>query len=227
MPKHIKLELLKILPVHTSLVVMYGATEASARLTYVPPGMLRAKIDSIGIPISGVRMSVLTVDGSVQGQGEIGELVAQGDNIMTGYFRDGDSTRKALDANGYHTGDLGYRDEDGFFYVTGRKDNQLKVGGHRINPQEIEDVIIESGQAIECVIFGIPDPLLGHRLEGLVIPARQAADVVTDILKYCSRRLPKHKVPESLMLIDVIPKNSSGKIDRTESVRLFNSLRKD
>jgi len=227
MPKHIKLELLKILPVHTRLVVMYGATEASARLTYVPPEMLRAKIDSIGIPISGVRMSVLSTDGAVLGPGEIGELVAQGDNIMTGYFRDGDSTRKALDANGYHTGDLGYRDGDGFFYVTGRKDSQLKIGGHRINPQEIEDVIIESGQAVECVIFGIPDPLLGHRLEGFVIPARQAADVVTDILKYCSGRLPKHKIPESLMLVDVIPKNSSGKIDRTESVRLFNSLRKD
>jgi long-chain acyl-CoA synthetase len=227
MPKHIKLELLKILPAHTRLVIMYGATEASARLTFVPPEKLSEKIDSIGIPISGVRMSVLSADGTVLGPGEIGELVARGDNIMTGYYRDGASTRNVLDTHGYHTGDLGFRDEDGFFYVTGRKDSQLKIGGHRINPQEIEDVIIESGQAAECVIFGIPDPLLGHRLEGFVIPARPAADVVTDILKFCRARLPKHKVPESLMLIDAIPKNSSGKIDRNESVRLFNDLKKD
>jgi long-chain acyl-CoA synthetase len=227
MPKHVKLELLKILPPHTKLVVMYGATEASARLSYVPPDLLLSKIDSIGKPILGVTMNVLSAGGVVLGPNEVGELAARGENIMIGYYRDEESTKKVLDRNGYHTGDLGYRDDDGFFYVTGRKDSQLKVGGHRINPQEIEDVIIESGQAIECIIFGIPDPLLGHRLEGFVVPARKNLDVVTNILRFCSGRLPKHKIPESLLLIDAIPKNSSGKLDRNESVRLFNSLKKD
>jgi acyl-CoA synthetase (AMP-forming)/AMP-acid ligase II len=227
MPKSIKLELMRVLPAHTRLVVMYGATEASARLTYVPPDMLRAKIDSIGVPIPGVRMSVLSAEGAVLGPGETGELVAQGDNIMAGYYRDEGSTKKVLDRHGYHTGDLGYRDEDGYFFVTGRKDNQLKVGGHRVNPQEIEEVIVESGYAVECIVFGIPDPLLGHRLEGLVVPTDRPADAVTDILKYCSEKLPKHKVPESLALVESIPKNSSGKLDRNESIRLFNKLKKE
>jgi len=227
MPKHLKLELLKILPAHTKLVIMYGATEASARLTYVPPEKLRDKIDSIGIPISGVSLSVLSACGAVLGPGETGELVARGDNIMIGYYRDEEATRKVLDSDGYHTGDLGYRDEDGYFYVTGRIDSQLKVGGHRIDPQEIEDVIMESGKAVECVVFGVPDSLLGLHLEGFFVPVERRADVESDILKYCREKLPKHKIPESLTIIVDIPKTSSGKIDRGEAVRLFQSLKED
>jgi long-chain acyl-CoA synthetase len=225
LPKHIKLELMKILPSHTQLYIMYGATEASARLTYVPPEILRTKIDSIGKPISGVTMDIMAADGTVLGPGEIGELVARGDNIMVGYYKDDETTKSVLDKDGYHTGDLGYRDKDGFFYITGRKDNQLKVGGHRINPQEIEDIIIESGYAIECIIFGIPDPLLGQRLAGFVVPIQPATNPVTKILKYCVAKLPKYKIPESLMLADAIPKNSIGKPDRQESIRLFNKLK--
>ena len=225
MARHIKLELMRVLPSHTQLYIMYGATEASARLTYVPPESLRSKIDSIGKPISGVTMSVLSDGGEALEPGNPGELVAKGPNIMLGYYKDIESTRKVLDENGYHTGDFGYRDEDGFFYVTGRKDNQLKVGGHRINPQEVEDTIIASGLAIECIVFGIPDSLLGHKLSGLVVPVRQTPDIGNNILRYCSTQLPKYKIPESLLLVDAIPKNSNGKLDRSESIRLFDRLR--
>ena len=221
MPRHVKLELLKTLPTHARLVVMYGATEASARLTYVPPERLEAKIDSIGIPIAGVTMSVMSPEGKILGSGETGELVARGENIMLGYYKDEEATKKVLDEHGYHTGDLGYRDVGGFFYVTGRKDDQIKVGGHRINPQEIEDTIVESGLAAECLVFGIPDSLQGQRLAGLVVPIRKTADTIEDILKYCGAKLPKFKVPGSLLLAEAIPKTSSGKPDRAGSVRLF------
>lgn len=221
MPRHVKLELLKTLPTHARLVVMYGATEASARLTYVPPERLEAKIDSIGIPIAGVTMSVMSPEGKILGPGETGELVARGENIMLGYYKDEEATKRVLDTQGYHTGDLGYRDEDGFLYVTGRIDDQLKVGGHRVNPQEIEDTIVESGLAAECLVFGIPDPLQGQRLAGLVVPIRKTADTVEGILKYCGAKLPKFKVPGSLLLVEAIPKTSSGKPDRARSVRLL------
>lgn len=221
MPRHVKLELLKTLPTHTRLVIMYGATEASARLTYVPPERLEAKIDSIGIPIAGVTMSVMSPEGRILGPGENGELVARGENIMLGYYKDEEATKRVLETHGYHTGDLGYRDESGFLYVTGRKDDQLKVGGHRVNPQEIEDTIVESGLAAECLVFGIPDPLQGQRLAGLVVPIRKTADTIEGILKYCGAKLPKFKVPGSLLLVEAIPKTSSGKPDRARSVRLL------
>jgi long-chain acyl-CoA synthetase len=221
MPRHVKLELLKILPRHTQLVVMYGATEASARLTYVPAGRLRSKIDSIGKPISGVTIDVLSPEGNVLEPGETGELVARGDNIMLGYYRDEEATKKALDRHGYHTGDRGYRDDEGFLYVTGRKDEQIKVGGHRINPREIEDTIAESGLAIESIVFTNPDSLIEDKLVGMAVPIREAADTVRNILAYCHKKLAKYKVPESLLLVDAIPKNSSGKLDRSKSLSLY------
>ena len=100
---------------------MYGATEASARLTYVPPERLAAKIDSIGIPIPGVGMRVLTPEGREAAPGETGKLVASGDNIMLGYYRDAEATEAALDGGAYRTGDLGYRDEEGFLSSPGGK----------------------------------------------------------------------------------------------------------
>ena len=221
MPKHIKLELIKILPSHTRLFIMYGATEASARLTYVPPERLGSKLDSIGMPISGVTMKVLSPEGKVLGPGEIGELVAQGDNIMLGYYKDVEGTKRVLDHNGYHTGDLGYVDEEGFFYVTGRKDDQIKVGGHRLNPREIEDIVIESGQAVECIIFAIEDAIMGHRLAGLVVPIRETSETRRTILDYCYQKLPKYKVPASLLMVETIPKNSTGKPDRPKSLELY------
>ena len=221
MPARIKLELLKALPEHTRLFIMYGATEASARLTCVPPDRLPAKIDSIGLPVSGVTMSVMSAGGRELGPGETGELVASGPNIMIGYFRDEEGTRRVLDAHGYHTGDLGYRDADGYFFVTGRRDDQLKVGGHRVDPRTVEDAIVESGLAVECIVFGVADPLQGQRLAALVVPIRRAEDTVRDILKFCAGKLPKFQVPAALRLVEAIPKTSSGKPDRARSVSIF------
>ena len=193
MPRHIKLELLKILPRQTQLVIMYGATEASARLTYVPPEKLKSKIDSIGIPISGVEIEVLSPEGKEMKAGTVGELVARGANIMLGYYKDKAGTRAALDQHGYHTGDLGFYDEDGFLFLTGRIDDQIKIGGHRINPQDIEDVVIDSGLAIECIIFPIPDAYQDLRLGGLAVPVRETDGTATKILDYCYRKLPKYQ----------------------------------
>ena len=221
MPRHVKLQLLKVLPEHARLVIMYGATEASARLTYVPPERLNSKIDSIGIPIAGVTIRVMSPKGKILGPGETGEMVAQGENIMLGYYRDKEATQKAIDKYGFHTGDLGFRDEDGFLFLTERKDDQLKVGGHRLNPREIEDIVVESSQVVECIIFAIEDAILGLKLAGLVVPIRETAETQRAILSHCYRKLPKYKVPASLLMVENIPKNSSGKPDRLKSMELY------
>ena len=166
-------------------------------------------------------MAVISPDGRPLGPGEAGEIVARGDNIMLGYFRDEEATRAVLDARGYHTGDLGYRDEDGYYYVTGRKDEQLKVGGRRLDPQEIEDAIVESGLAVESLVFGVADPLRGTRLAGLMVPIEEAENTVEATLEHCAARLPKFKVPVDLRLVAAIPRRGSGKPDRTQAVRIF------
>lgn len=225
MPRAIKLALLDALPPHTRLVVMYGATEASARLTYLPPESLRAKIDSIGRPIPGVTMEVLSPAGDVLGPGETGELVARGENIMLGYFRDEAATRKVLDRHGYHTGDLGHADADGFLYVTGRKDSQVKVDGHRVDLQEIEEVLIGSGRAMECLVFAVPDADGDLILEGVVVPREAGPGSMEPILSHCRAKLPKYKVPRALYPVDEIPKTSSGKPDRAAALRLLRDRR--
>jgi acyl-CoA synthetase (AMP-forming)/AMP-acid ligase II len=218
--RHTKEELLKALPEHTKMFVMYGATEASARLTYVEPERIREKIDSIGIPIPHVTMRVLDEKGLELPTGETGELVASGANIMLGYWKDPDASAKALSRNGYHTGDMGYQDEDGYFHVVGRKDNQLKVGGHRVDPQEIEDALISTELVIEVAVLGLEDTLAGHRLVALTVPIDMST-TERDILLRCSRQLPRHKLPGEIRFVKSLPKNSSGKTDRGACTEMF------
>ena len=115
MPRPLKEELRKILPAHTQIYVMYGATEAGARLSYLEPDRFLDKMESIGKAIPGVELRVMDEEGLEVPCGQIGELVASGENIMQGYWKDPEATKKALVKNGYHTGDMCYQDKEGFF----------------------------------------------------------------------------------------------------------------
>ena len=220
MSRQIKEKLRQVLPKHTKIYIMYGATEASARLTYLEPDRFEDKINSIGKPIPGVTIRVLDAEGRKVPNGRIGELVGDGPNIMQGYWKDARATARVLDHNGYHTGDSGYQDEEGYFYIEGRKDNLLKVGGHRINPQEIEDALMETGLVIEAAVLGIPDALLGHKLIAVAAP-KNGNCTPNLILGECAERLPRYKLPSQVKLVRALPKSTSGKIDRTKCLKLI------
>jgi acyl-CoA synthetase (AMP-forming)/AMP-acid ligase II len=219
MARRIKTELRETLPEHTDIVIMYGATEASARLTYLDPKYFDSKKDSIGRAIPGVSLKLVGANGGKVGPGQKGELVASGANIMQGYWKDEEATARVLKNDGYHTGDIGYQDKDGFFYLTGRDDNLIKSGGHRINPQEIEDHIMDTGLVVEVAVVGIPDPLLGLKLAALVEP-KDKKNTSEDILKKCAQYLPKYKLPAQIAFVRSLPKKASGKIDREKCVNL-------
>ncbi len=212
MSRQIKEELLRVLPDHTSLYVMYGATEASARLTILEHESLKARIDSIGRPIAGVTLRVLDEQGRDVAVGETGELVAAGPNIMQGYWKDSVHSANVLDRNGYHTGDLGYRDHDGYYFVVGRKDNLLKVGGHRINPREIEEILMGTGLLVEVAVVGVPDRLLGQRLIAVATPVEKTC-TEQELLNRCLKQLPRYKLPSEIKFVDALPKISNAKID--------------
>ena len=135
--------LLDELPPHIRLFVMYGQTEASARLSYVPPERLREKLGSIGIAIPGVTLTIRDEHGRECAPGEVGEVVAAGENLMQGYWNDPAETALVLKDDGLHTGDLGRKDDDGFIFLVDRIKNMIKVGANRVSPREIEDVIAE------------------------------------------------------------------------------------
>lgn len=219
MPRQLKVELRQALPPHTDIYIMYGATEASARLSCLAPERFADKLDSIGKPIAGVSMRVRNKSGREVPPGEIGELVGSGPNIMMGYWNDPEGTRKVLDSNGYHTGDMGYQDEEGYIFLTGRKDNLLKVGGHRINPQEVEDALMTTRLLMEVAVVGIPDDLLGNRLVAIAAPIENDCNE-NQILSDCAQLLPKYKLPSEIKLVGTLPKNANGKIDRTRCLEL-------
>ena len=214
MSRVIKEELRQVLPAHTDIYIMYGATEASARLSYLEPERFKEKIDSVGKAIPGVALKVLNEKGEEVPEGQVGELVAAGSNIMMGYWKNPGATAKALLDGWYHTGDQAFRDEQGFFYVVGRKDDLIKVGGHRVNPQEIEDTLMESGMFVEAVVVGVPDELLGNKLVILAVPTNGEGSK-NKVFVYCADKFPKYKIPSDVKFTHALPKKTSGKIDRT------------
>ena len=220
MSRQIKQELRRALPAHTLIYIMYGATEASARLSYLDPAEFDRKIDSIGKAIPGVTLRVLDENGTEMPVGQVGELAASGANIMQGYWKDPATSARVLDHNGYHTGDLAYIDDEGYFYLVGRKDNLLKISGHRVNPQEIEDVIMDSGLIVEVAVLGEPDQMKGNSLVAVAVPIRDDCEA-SDILQHCAARLPRYKVPDRIVSVRALPKKLTGKIDRAKCRELI------
>lgn len=223
MARAIKERLRESLPAHTEIVIMYGATEAAARLSFLDPSRFPDKMDSIGKAVPGVTLLVLKEDGNTAAVGEVGELVARGSNMMQGYWKNPEATKKVYVDGWYHTGDQAYTDEEGFIFLVGRKDDLLKVGGHRLNPQEIEDAILSSGMFVEAVVLGIPDELLGNRLVTLGVPANGDC-TSSDVLGFCAKALPRFKVPSEVRFVRALPKKASGKIDRTACREIYGQV---
>jgi acyl-CoA synthetase (AMP-forming)/AMP-acid ligase II len=196
------------------LYVMYGATEASARISYLPPERLRDKLGSIGIPIPQVSLTVRNDDGDEMEPFIEGNICANGPNIMQGYWHDAKETAKAIKPWGLVTGDLGYRDDEGFFFLTGRKKQMLKIGGERVSPKEIEDSIIESHLIHEAAVIGMPDELLGEVPVAFIVPIDDKAFCVDDLAAHLRTRLAGHKQPRKFNLLKGLPKKPSGKIDK-------------
>jgi long-chain acyl-CoA synthetase len=194
--------------------VMYGATEASARLCYLAPEHLERKLGSIGRPIPNVEMQVIREDGRPAGPGEVGELVARGANIALGYWNSPDETAERFSRHAFRTGDLAYADDDGFLFIVGRLHDMIKVGAHRVGAKEIEDVLCEHPGVHEAAVVGAVHDLLGEAPVAFVSPRTGASLTEVDVQHFCKERLAPHKVPVRVLLRSELPKMGMGKTDR-------------
>jgi acyl-CoA synthetase (AMP-forming)/AMP-acid ligase II len=193
--------------------VMYGQTEATARLSYLPPSELKRKLGSIGKGIPGVLLKVVNENGEQVKPGETGEIIAQGENIMPGYFMDEEATKHALKNGWLHTGDIATVDEEGYIYIQSRKKEIIKVRGIRISPKEIEEVIVTYPGVIDCTIQAESDEITGESIKAIVyINEAELANFSEEQIKqHCAKNLTAYKIPQKVIFDTKLSFNNAGK----------------
>ena len=198
------------------LYIMYGATEASARLSYLEPDDLPRKWGSIGKAIPNVELFVADSHGRPLPVGEQGEIVARGANIMQGYWNHPEETAKVLKKGLYFTGDLGVMDEEGFIFVVGRKKDMIKIGGNRVSAKEIEEAIFEHPDVAETAVIAAPDDVLGEVPKAfIVLKNNKDPEAVKESLQdFLKDKIAVYKIPKYFEIRESLPKSKSGKIQK-------------
>jgi len=193
----------------------YGLSETSPVASFNHPDRER-KVGSIGTPVAGVEMKVVDDDGNEVEQGEVGEIVIKGPNVMKGYWRKPDETGKAIVDGWFHTGDMAKVDEEGFFFIVDRKKEMILRGGYNVYPREIEEVLYEHPCVAEAAVVGVADDKMGEEV-GAAVVLKKGEDVSADDLRaYVKERVASYKYPRPIWFVDELPKGPTGKILKRE-----------
>jgi long-chain acyl-CoA synthetase len=196
------------------LIEGYGLSEASPVVAKNPLDGTR-KPGSVGLPIPNVEMSIQDDAGRPLGPGEIGEICVRGGNVMLGYWNHPEETAKAFRLGWLLTGDIGYRDEQGYYFITDRKKDMLLVNGNNVYPREIEEVIYQFPNVKEAAVVGQPDSRRGEQPVAFVVPSEGATVEPEALLKFVRSKLADYKVPRRVILTAALPRNATGKILKT------------
>jgi long-chain acyl-CoA synthetase len=196
------------------LVEGYGLSEASPVVSINP---LRGpqKAGSIGVPIPGVEMSVQDDEGRLLGTGKTGEVCVRGGNVMLGYWRQPEETAHALRDGWLLTGDIGHRDDDGYYYITDRKKDMLIVNGLNVYPREIEEVMYQVPFIKEAAVIGVPDARKGEQPLAFVSAKEGTTVDERALLQHLKARLADYKLPRRVVVLPDLPHNATGKILKT------------
>ncbi|HEY1919125.1 MAG TPA: long-chain fatty acid--CoA ligase [Streptosporangiaceae bacterium] len=195
----------------------YGLSETSPVASFNLPGRER-KPGSIGTPIRDVQMRVMDGEDHEVQQGEVGEIVIRGPNVMKGYWQRPEATAEALLDGWFHTGDLARVDEDGYFYIVDRKKDMIIRGGYNVYPREIEEVLYEHPAVAEAAVIGLRHPSLGEEV-GAAVALKPGAAISADELRdYVKSQVAAYKYPRHLWIVDALPKGPTGKIQKRDIV---------
>lgn len=195
------------------IINLYGLTETVAGGVFAGPGVPACKLGSIGRPID----CELKIDDEGGGRGE---LLIRGDLLMSGYFDDRAQTDEVMRDGWFHTGDIARVDDDGWYWICGRKKNIIIRGGLNINPEEIIEVLNRNPKVEDAVAFGAPDPEWGEKVYALVVSTTATE---TDLLEYCAEVLEPRKIPSAIRIVDALPKGRSGKVMIEDARALFDA----
>jgi len=197
----------------------YGLSESTCRSTFNPPDK-RRRAGSCGVPI-GNEMRVVDDNDNEVKDGELGEIVMRGENILKGYYRNDAATATAFRNGWFHTGDIGYRDADGFFYIVDRKSDMIIRGGENIYPREIDEVLYQHPAVAAAATIGVPDPLYGEDVAAFVVLKDDRTASEDELINYCREHLADYKSPKTIRVVKSIPKGPTGKLLKRELAASF------
>ena len=208
----------------TYFINAFGQTETAATITMLPPEdhilegseeeveRKMRRLSSIGKPLPDVEVRIVDDDGKTVAEGEVGEIVAQGARLMKGYWNQTESTAETIRGGWLYTGDLGYMDEEGYIYLSGRARDFIKRGGEMVSPEEVEQVLHSHPDIDEACIIGVPDLDWGERVRAIVVLKEGRSGDEGAIIEHCRQRLASFKKPESVVFADELPRNPLGKV---------------
>jgi acyl-CoA synthetase (AMP-forming)/AMP-acid ligase II len=212
-----------------SFINAFGQTETASTITALgpedhvltgTPEEIERKLQrlaSIGKPMSDTEMKVVDEDGKKLGPGEVGEILARGPRVMSGYWKDEEKTAKTIDKDGWvHTGDVGYVDEDGYYFLSGRSSDMIIRAGENISPEELENAIREYPKVEDVAVIGVPDETWGEEPRAVVIPKKGEKPTEEEIMEWCREKLASFKRPRSVVFVDALPRNPMGKLVKRE-----------
>src|SRR2546421_4153178 len=199
----------------------YGLSESTCRSTFNPPNEDR-RPGSCGLPI-GNEMKVVDDDDNEVAEGELGEIVMRGDNILKGYFKNPKATERAFRNGWFHTGDIGYRDKDGYFFIVDRKSDMIIRAGENIYPREIDEVLYQHPAVAAAATIGVPDHLYGEEVAAFIFPKDGQKPSEAELIAHCQSQLADYKCPKSIRIVKDIPKGPTGKLLKRELARIYAS----
>lgn len=212
-----------------SFINAFGQTETASTITSLSPedhmisGTEEEKekklkrLSSIGRPMPDVEMRVVDEDGHELSAGQVGEIVARGRRVMTGYWKDDEKTEKTIDKDGWvHTGDMGYVDEDGYYFLAGRATDMIIRGGENISPEEVENVLHSHPKVEEAALIGVPDEEWGEEPRAVLALKKGETATPEEIMEFCRAKLASFKRPRSVIFTDSLPRNPMGKVLKRE-----------
>jgi acyl-CoA synthetase (AMP-forming)/AMP-acid ligase II len=228
MPLSVMKKALEVFP-GVNFINAFGQTETASTITMLTPeehiitgtGEERERrlkrLTSIGKPLPDVEMKVVDESGKDLPPEEIGEILARGPRVMTGYYKDEEKTASTIDKNGWvHTNDMGYRDMDGYYYLSGRATDLIKRGGEYISPEELENTICTHPKIDDVAVIGVYDEEWGELPRAICVKKRGEVCTGEEIMEYCRIRLASFKRPRSVIFVDELPRNPMGKVVKKE-----------
>ncbi len=227
MPFEVISKAIKMMP-WVKFINAFGQTETASTITALGPEdhviegteeerekKLKRLTSSIGKPLPDVEIKIVDEEGNPLPPLQVGEILARGPRIMTGYWRDEEKTQQVVTPDGWlRTGDMGWMDEEGYIYLAGRGDDMIIRGGENISPEEVENVLHSNPKVEEAAVIGVPDPEWGQEPRAIVVLKHGETSSQEEIIEYCRSKLAGFKRPRSVIFIDSLPRNPMGKVLR-------------